>query len=201
MEQPAERTRHDDHRSVHPRGSGRSEDVGRPANGNDTPEDTGTTGTERHGRVVAVDGSRDPHSHGPTRQADDGQQTLIHQLEYRQHAGPLPVPADFSAYEAVLPGAAERIMRMAEDNNAASISDRRRESRAYAVGFVLTSCLPLALVGAGVVLFAFGYDVAGTVVAVAGAIGVVPQIAITVKNVFRTGESGGDDRDNPETVP
>ena len=31
-----------------------------------------------------------------------------------QHSGPLPTPADFSGYEQVLPGAAERIIGMAE---------------------------------------------------------------------------------------
>ncbi|MGL4370892.1 MAG: DUF2335 domain-containing protein, partial [Spirochaetota bacterium] len=40
---------------------------------------------------------------------------MVHQSV--TYSGPLPLPSDFSGYEAVLPGAAERIMAMTEEQS------------------------------------------------------------------------------------
>ena len=41
---------------------------------------------------------------------------LVQALIQKTHQGPLPAPDDYAHYEAVHPGAAERILRMAESN-------------------------------------------------------------------------------------
>jgi len=40
---------------------------------------------------------------------------LVHQTQQTIYQGPLPQPEDFAAYERVLPGAADRILKMAEN--------------------------------------------------------------------------------------
>lgn len=47
--------------------------------------------------------------------ASDGQRMVLAEHSY---SGPLPQPADLQAYELVLPGAAERIMKQFEDQGA-----------------------------------------------------------------------------------
>jgi hypothetical protein len=85
---------------------------------------------------------------------------------------------------------------MAEDVNAAVIASNRRDSRAYAAAFVITACLPLALVGAAVPLAIAGQPAAGLAVALIGAAGVAPQIVVSVKNAFnRDGKVTGRDDD------
>lgn len=39
-------------------------------------------------------------------------------LVAKNHSGPLPAPEDFTAYDMIVPGAAERILRMAEADSA-----------------------------------------------------------------------------------
>lgn len=50
-------------------------------------------------------------------------------VHLRHHEGPLPAPEDLQRYEALTPGAAERIIRLAEDESA---HRRRLEDRASA---------------------------------------------------------------------
>lgn len=46
------------------------------------------------------------------------------------YSGPLPSPADFAAFDHALPGAADRILAMAERRQAAEIANSERASRA-----------------------------------------------------------------------
>lgn len=57
----------------------------------------------------------------PAPRADDAQVVSQFQL----HQGPLPPPAEFAAYEQAQPGAADRILAMAERDQAAYIHDQR----------------------------------------------------------------------------
>ncbi len=65
--------------------------------------------------------SSKPPSPLPTESAREGtivpereQGRVIETHSIQAHYGPLPTPEDFARYDAVLPGAAERILRMAE---------------------------------------------------------------------------------------
>ena len=48
-----------------------------------------------------------------------------------KHQGPLPRPRDFAEYDSVLPGAAERILRMAEQEQSHRHSMEKEEARQY----------------------------------------------------------------------
>lgn len=66
-------------------------------------------------------------------------------LEQRSFSGPLPAPEDFEAYERVLPGSTDRIIRMAEqsldsriNNEKIIIETRLKQSgRGQILGFIL----------------------------------------------------------------
>lgn len=90
------------------------------------------------------------------------------------HRGPLPAPEMFREYESVCPGAADRIIKMAEDEGAhrrsietktvdADIALQRRGQTYGLIGFLV-----VALLGAG--LLALGIDIAGYIVLVGNAI-------------------------------
>ena len=69
---------------------------------------------------------------------------------YQAYRGPLPSPADFSGFEQVLPGAANRILRMAEQRQRAGSpsyapvapADSRRRSRPKPL--IATTATPIA---------------------------------------------------------
>ena len=50
----------------------------------------------------------------PTRSDEDSPPALAARLEVESFAGPLPPPATLAAYNAIVPDAAERILKMAE---------------------------------------------------------------------------------------
>ena len=51
---------------------------------------------------------------------------VISAMQQSSYSGPLPAPEDFAKYDSVLPGAAERILKMAEEN---SVHRRQMERR------------------------------------------------------------------------
>ena len=69
--------------------------------------------------------------------------TAVMQTAAMIRSAPLPAPREFKGYEAVLPGAADRILRMAEKDQdsliaarAADVEDRHTATRAEARAFV-----------------------------------------------------------------
>jgi uncharacterized membrane protein len=62
------------------------------------------------------------------------------------YRGPLPLPSDFGQYETILPGAGDRILKLAENNantrlgvnKENSAADNRRADRGQLLGFVLS---------------------------------------------------------------
>lgn len=56
-----------------------------------------------------------------------------------ERSGPLPTVADFAGYENVLPGAADRILKMAETAQAAAVEDSHTSTRAEAKAFLFAS--------------------------------------------------------------
>lgn len=104
-------------------------------------------------------------------------------------SGPLPAPEDFAAYEAALPGAADRILRMAENSLQGHIDqqkvvgacDEKRLSNDLVEAltgqvFGLIVCLCLAF--GGYKLIEAGHDVAG------GAFIGVPAVAMVGHFIF-----------------
>lgn len=89
------------------------------------------------------------------------------------YTGPLPAPSDFGAFERALPGAADRILTMAENRQTAEIENQRLMTRAEARAFLgsawAVSFLPWGLLVATVILGIYGQPVAATLTGVATA--------------------------------
>ncbi len=94
-------------------------------------------GTARSGEVVGVDRGEVPETREDRRPGDpeDGVGELLpvvvaevfRQLDISTHwAGPMPRPGDLQAYDDVVPGAAERILRIAESQ---TVDSSKRDDR------------------------------------------------------------------------
>ena len=96
------------------------------------------------------------------------------------YSGPLPTPNDFGAFERTQPGAADRILTMAENRQAAEIENQRLTTRAEARAFLgsawAVAFLPWGLLVATVILGIYGQPVAATLTGVATAVSAGPQI-------------------------
>ena len=108
----------------------------------------------------------DPRNNGQRPSQPDNKQHL-QIVQQSQFSGPLPPPAILAQYDKVVPGAAERILAMAEEQSrhrraielqvvSSEIADARRGLR-YGLVIGVT-----AIVG-GVVISLYGYPVAGTI--------------------------------------
>lgn len=73
-------------------------------------------------------------------------------LGIKFHQGPIPSPADFAAYEQAQPGAADRILAMAERDQIARIRDQRAERLIKFALDVLAQLFLFGLIGAAVYL-------------------------------------------------
>ena len=99
------------------------------------------------------------------------------QITARTWHGPLPPPDDFRGYEAVLPGAAERIMALAERQAGhrhrieltESAAQQRRSSLGLLAGFVVA----MTALGLGGFLIYLGHEWAGGVVVGIDLVGLV----------------------------
>ncbi len=99
---------------------------------------------------------------------------VVEMIAYQAYfSGPLPPPGMFAKYDEILPGAANRILRMAEEEQ----SIRRRDN-----GWILFNdgarvwgsiCVSLALVVAGVYCGVIGQPWLGAALGGSGVIGVV----------------------------
>jgi uncharacterized membrane protein len=54
----------------------------------------------------------------------------VEQRHIKTHSGPIPDPATLAEYDALLPGAAERILRMAERQQASRLDNEQRQLEA-----------------------------------------------------------------------
>lgn len=93
-------------------------------------------------------------------------QVVIHKEAF---AGPLPPPTAFSAYEQALPGAADRILRMAEAEQAGRIEQTRSQSRetyrAKMLGLTFGFMSVIVLVAGAILCARFGASIASGVFA------------------------------------
>ncbi|MDR1153068.1 MAG: DUF2335 domain-containing protein, partial [Bifidobacteriaceae bacterium] len=105
-------------------------------------------------------------------------------VTYSASSGPLPLPETFAGYEQVLPGAADRILTMAEQAQVAEISHDRTVTRAYAAAYLMTACVPIGMILLAAVCAVTGLTAGAWVAGILGAIGIVPQVAITIHDSF-----------------
>jgi len=110
-------------------------------------------------------------------------------LSVAEFSGPLPPPSILQGYETVLPGAADRIIAMAEKQSAhrqelehvatnASIDEMRLQFDESRRGQLCAVIVALALIGGGVYLAKIGHPWQGTAMGGGGVIGSVGLQAI-----------------------
>jgi uncharacterized membrane protein len=91
------------------------------------------------------------------------------QVHIEKRSGPLPHPADFEHYDQVLPGAAERIMAMAETQSnhrqGMELQQQKIESRNSFLGILCAFCLGLVGIIAGAVCIYNGREIGGSALA------------------------------------
>ena len=113
---------------------------------------------------------------------------------YQAYRGPLPSPADFSGFEQVLPGAANRILRMAEQRQRAEIENQqviaRAEARAFVSASWAVSFLPWVLAALTVGLLIAGESGAAAMTALGTAISAGPQIIAATRPARKQGDKG-----------
>lgn len=122
-------------------------------------------------------------SHSSLDVRSDGQR---HGLQFR--SGPLPQPGDFAQYDQVLPGAAERLLAMAEREQAHrhqleeldTEHDHRQERKGLRWGGTLTLAgmicalvALLAVLGAGVWLIIEGHSIGGYTALVTATVAII----------------------------
>lgn len=117
----------------------------------------------------------------PGQRGEPGTGQLVQMLQQELFTGPLPHPDSLRGYEEVLPGAAERILTMAEEQGrhrrhletVVVVGNSRRSSLGLWLGFVVA----VLFLAAAVVLIFRGHDWAGSVV---GGVDIVGLVAVFV---------------------
>lgn len=99
---------------------------------------------------------------------------LLHQvvgIQQSSFSGPLPKPEDFAAYRKAVPDAPERILQMAERQQAHRIESERRiisaRNKESLLGLILGAFIVFSCIGAAIFLGLHGHDwLAGIIVGI-----------------------------------
>jgi len=116
------------------------------------------------------------------RELDDEDQPIpgLSLTRIEHHSGPLPHFSTLQGYEAVMPGLADRIVRMSEATLQADIDSDlipiRAEAAALKMATFAISFFPWLAVAAALVLLVAGQDAAGVIVGAVGLLSAGPQI-------------------------
>lgn len=167
--------------------SGAHDAGARPTSGRqDHPQDTTNGAGRGHLSRVEDDGRFPAEGDGPVPDDRDVTRFLeAHpslQVAAYTHSGPLPDVREYAGYEQVLPGAAERILRMAEESNTAvahamhadarateaAAESVREDGRAIRRGQYIFGGLSMLLIVAVIVMSVLGSGWAAAVVALCG---------------------------------
>lgn len=114
---------------------------------------------------------------------DERKSAIVQQME-TYYYGPLPMPSAFAQYDKALPGAAERILQMAEqEQNHRHEMDNKRmrmESRDSIIGIFAGLALGVAALAAGTTVALNVPSVGGTVIAGLFGISGIGAIAMAI---------------------
>lgn len=90
-------------------------------------------------------------------------------LEMRFRSGPLPAPEELAQYNSIIPNGADRILRMAEEQQQHRMYLEkyvvRSDSKRAWAGLCAGAVVALSILGASVWLIMTGHETAGTVIA------------------------------------
>ncbi|MBF0698036.1 DUF2335 domain-containing protein [Actinomyces bowdenii] len=184
-------TKEDQHdnldRRSDPLGGAQGDDPGSGPEGGDLPEGA-LQPSGPGGSGVGDDWALDPIGYDREGSEDPlagvAQVTLSRQIQAR--SGPLPDPAEFAAYEEVLPGSADRILTMAERALEARIEDQHTTARAEARAFLgaawAVSFFPWLLGVLTIGLMLAGESAVAAVTALVTAATAGPQIIAAIRS-------------------
>lgn len=114
---------------------------------------------------------------------------LIERERLTTFSGPLPDPDSFAKYESILPGSAERILKMAEKEQSArhelNFYQAKKESRDSFAGIIVAAGLGIAGLVAGVLAAVLVPGVAGASVGAIFGVSGIGSIAVSVLNGTR----------------
>ena len=85
----------------------------------------------------------------------------MQQTHQEFRAGPLPDPEDLARFEQVVPGLANRIVNMAEENQRDRLRSNATIRRTIAMGQVFAFLVSLGAIGAGTYLASIGHSSQG----------------------------------------
>lgn len=92
-------------------------------------------------------------------------------IQTEAFSGPLPHPSDFEKYEAILPGAADRIIKMAEKEQDFRHAIEKQESESFIKlfgrGQIFAFTLAITGILSGALLLAIGKDIGGFTILIA----------------------------------
>ena len=115
-----------------------------------------------HRRVSRDNGrsTQDPNQAGPP--VPPGERVVTTQVSQASYSGPLPPSTELEAYEKILPGAADRVVSMAESYAAQEQrlerDAMRHEASAQRWGRAMAAVVVAAILGACMYALHLGYD-------------------------------------------
>lgn len=117
-----------------------------------------------------------PQTRGRSQEVTTTRKEISVSSEYR-HSGPIPDPMTLEKYEEILPGAADRILKMAENQSSHRIKMEstviRSRSRDSLLGVISGFLLAVLTILAGAYIASKGFVWSGTVFGSAGLVGLV----------------------------
>lgn len=120
--------------------------------------------------------------------------------EYKSFNGPLPAPEDFQQYEKVLPGAADRILSMAE-KQLSHRTDLEKEIvaknfRQSSIGQYIGGILALICLGVSCWLGTNGHDWLGGIIATTTVIGIITVFVLNQRANNERNDNNDDKNNN-----
>lgn len=101
-----------------------------------------------------------------------GRVTLVRQMVRRAfHSGPVPSSSELRAYEDVLPGLADRLVVLAENEQKIRGGDVKHSNWNDTFKIAASIVVSLAMIGGGVYCTVIGFPIAGAAIATSGVIG------------------------------
>jgi len=83
---------------------------------------------------------------------------IVQQTHQEFRAGPLPDPEDLARFDQVVPGLANRIVGMAEENQKDRLRSNATMRRTIAMGQVFAFIVSISAIGAGTYLASLGHN-------------------------------------------
>lgn len=139
---------------------------------------------KRQGRSGGTAKGKQPGSNSPAARTPPQDQQLFSVEQYTEslHIGPLPAPETLAAYDNILPGAAERVIAMAERQAAhRQMLEKtvvKGGSRRANAGLVLGFLISLAFLAGSVFLIQAGHPVPGTALGTVDVVGLATVFVI-----------------------